>query len=332
MNSLKKNNSGVFIKYYLTLKNMAVMLGMIISLNCWSYDLDRAFNYIRNDDYTNAYNDIYSGAKNGNAWAQYSLGWMYYEGKGVIQNDKQAVIWYRKAAQQGLYQAQYYLGWMYQEGRGVDRNKTVAMIWYRKAVEQGKGWSHGNLGEMYLYRIGSKINERDIPNKELEVAKESFNTIQGLKKIAKDGDLNAQVSLASIYIKGNVVTKSCKKALVLYEKAAEQGSAYAEYSLGKLYEHGECSKQNKKKALSFYLKSAKQGNKKAQFNLSALYYELSGIKDLQRSYQWGVIAQKNGFDAKKAIKVIKSEMSNADVSKANKHIKKCLASHYRDCL
>ena len=37
----------------------------------------------------------------GMRYAQYNLGWMYDEGQGVAQDDKQAVYWYRKAADQG---------------------------------------------------------------------------------------------------------------------------------------------------------------------------------------------------------------------------------------
>jgi TPR repeat protein len=37
-------------------------------------------------------------------------------GKGVLKNDKQAVYWYQKAAEQGLAEAQYNLGAMYANG------------------------------------------------------------------------------------------------------------------------------------------------------------------------------------------------------------------------
>ena len=36
-------------------------------------------------------------AEKGQAWAQNLLGWLYAEGKGVSQDDKEAVRWYRKA-------------------------------------------------------------------------------------------------------------------------------------------------------------------------------------------------------------------------------------------
>ena len=40
-------------------------------------------------------------AQQGNVDAQYNLGMMYLDGKGVAQNYKQAMVWFQKAAQQG---------------------------------------------------------------------------------------------------------------------------------------------------------------------------------------------------------------------------------------
>ena len=54
-----------------------------------------------------------------NAQAQYNLGVMYDEGRGVRQDDAEAVRWYRQAAEQGYAAAQYNLGAMYANGRGV---------------------------------------------------------------------------------------------------------------------------------------------------------------------------------------------------------------------
>jgi TPR repeat protein len=46
---------------------------------------------------------------------------MYLEGRGVQQDDTQAVAWYRKAAEQGDASAQQSLGYMYVKGRGVPK-------------------------------------------------------------------------------------------------------------------------------------------------------------------------------------------------------------------
>ena len=52
-------------------------------------------------------------AQQGNSYAPFYLGLMYYNGEGVTQDYKQAVKWWRKAAEQGDASAQYSLGLMY---------------------------------------------------------------------------------------------------------------------------------------------------------------------------------------------------------------------------
>jgi hypothetical protein len=62
---------------------------------------------------------------------------MYYNGNGVIQDYKQAVAWYQKAADQGNAGAQYNLGFMYKNGYGVNKDSKQAVAWYQKAADQG---------------------------------------------------------------------------------------------------------------------------------------------------------------------------------------------------
>ena len=59
---------------------------------------------------------------------------MYFDGRGVPQNDSEAAKWYRMAAEQGLAAAQGNLGWMYLHGRGVPQSDTEAVKWYRMAA------------------------------------------------------------------------------------------------------------------------------------------------------------------------------------------------------
>ena len=74
---------------------------------------------------------------------------MYSIGLGVPQDSKQAVTWFRKAAEQGDASAQYNLGLMYDKGRGVAQDDKQAVAWYRKAAEQGDAMAQFNLGVMY---------------------------------------------------------------------------------------------------------------------------------------------------------------------------------------
>ena len=83
------------------------------------------------------------------AEAQYSIGVKYDTGEGVPQDDAEAVIWYRRAAEQGHAGAQYSLGRMYDIGRGAPEDDAEAVRWYRLAAEQGDVSAQYNLGVMY---------------------------------------------------------------------------------------------------------------------------------------------------------------------------------------
>ena len=62
---------------------------------------------------------------------------MYHNGQGVAQDFKAALVWYRKAADQGHAEAQFNLGAMYANGQGVPQSIPTALIWVQKAAAQG---------------------------------------------------------------------------------------------------------------------------------------------------------------------------------------------------
>ena len=193
-----------------------------------------------------------------------------------------------------------------------------SFAWYQKAAKQGNVFA--------VYKLGLHYEEG------VDTKKDIYKAMELYKQASDNGVREAQFKLGQLYFNGSSINQNDSKAVAWYEKAMEKGDPNAQNSLGELYYKGREVDQDKNKALQLYLRSAKQSNKNAQFNLSVFYYDFSGSENLMRSYQWGVIAQKNGFDAKKEIKIIKSEMSKADIKKANKYIKRCLASHYSDCL
>ena len=65
------------------------------------------------------------------------LGYLYENGKGVPQDYKEALKWFRLAAEQGVTEAQFGLGLMYAHGRGVPQDVKEALKWYRLAAEKG---------------------------------------------------------------------------------------------------------------------------------------------------------------------------------------------------
>jgi TPR repeat protein len=106
-----------------------------------------------NKHYAQAYKEIAPLARAGNADAEHLLGLMYYMGRGVQQDYKQALEWHRKAALQGKADAQYVVGAMYYTGNAVLQDQKQAVVWFRKAAEQGHADAQQVLGLMYRYHI-----------------------------------------------------------------------------------------------------------------------------------------------------------------------------------
>ncbi|MFM8234327.1 MAG: tetratricopeptide repeat protein, partial [Holophagaceae bacterium] len=87
-------------------------------------------------------------ADQGHASAQFNLGVMYDNGRGVPQDDVQAVKWYRLAADQGFAKAQFNLGGMYAKGQGVTQDYVQAHKWFNLAAAQGDADSERNRDQV----------------------------------------------------------------------------------------------------------------------------------------------------------------------------------------
>ena len=87
-------------------------------------------------DYATAFLHLRPLAEQGDARAQFGLGVIYANGKGVPQDHTKAVEWYRKAAEQGYPPGQYILGGMYAEGRGALQDCVKAHMWLTLAAAQ----------------------------------------------------------------------------------------------------------------------------------------------------------------------------------------------------
>ena len=114
---------------------IAVLLGSVGVSD--SADLQKGITAARNGDFATALREWNPLAEQGNARAQYYIGMAYAMGKGVPQDDKTAVKWFRLSVEQGYANAQNYLGFMYQKGRGVPQDYMTALKWFRLAAKQG---------------------------------------------------------------------------------------------------------------------------------------------------------------------------------------------------
>ncbi len=89
-------------------------------------------------------------ADGGHAGARFALGEMYAKGEGVRQDYAAAAKWYRLAAGVGgNADAQFALGDLYFNGRGVGNDIGQAIDWYRKAARKGHPVARYLIARMY---------------------------------------------------------------------------------------------------------------------------------------------------------------------------------------
>jgi len=87
-------------------------------------------------------------ADEGRSWAQVNLGSLYESGIALPRDLKEAVFWFRSAAEQGFPEAQYNLGDAYRRGRGVTINRRSAIEWFQRAAKQGNKDAAQSLRQM----------------------------------------------------------------------------------------------------------------------------------------------------------------------------------------
>ncbi len=176
------------------------------------------------------------------------------------ENYKEAVRWYRKAAERGHAQAQVNLGTFYSNGLGVERDCTEAVKWYRKAAEQEHAQAQNNLGVMYSEGQG--------------VEQDYSEAAKWCGKAAEQGHAQAQTNLCIMYSEGQGVEQDYNEAAKWCRKAAEQGHGQAQAILGIMYSQGQGVEQDFKEATRWHRKAAENG----------INYAREALKRLEQNY------------------------------------------------
>jgi len=128
----------------------------LFSILTWTGSDDNLTAYIKGD-YVTAARQFREAAEQGDAEAQHSLALLYSSGKGVPQDDAEAMKWYTKAAEQGYAYAQYNLAMGYYFGKGVPQDYVTAYKWLILSADQGE-----EHAQQALSKLAEKLSQEQI--------------------------------------------------------------------------------------------------------------------------------------------------------------------------
>lgn len=131
------------------MRRLIFLFALFISISSAAWAIDTAQEAYDRRDYAAAFALWQPQAAAGDPQAQTALGSLFAYGRGVAKDDDQAVLWFRKAAEQDFAAGQFALGAMYLQGRGVPADVGQAALWIQKAAEQDLTVAQFYLSGMY---------------------------------------------------------------------------------------------------------------------------------------------------------------------------------------
>jgi TPR repeat protein len=155
---------------YLAFGLLTLLVSTSLAVTAYSGEWEDAVAAYSRGDYTTAYRLFKPMAQQGMPEAQFILGLMYDNGRGVPQDYAMAVKWYRKAAEQGIAKAQFNLGVSYEDGQGVPQNYILAYMLF-------------DLASSALAREG---RERAIKNRNSVASKMTLEQIAEAQLLARE--------------------------------------------------------------------------------------------------------------------------------------------------
>ncbi len=163
-------------------------------------------------------------AQQGDAKAEYQLGWTYMNGANISSDYHEALKWLRKSAAQGFPDAEFALGYLYEQGKGVKRDYPQAAAYYEAAARQGHPTAENNLSSMYEHGEG--------------VSRDIHRAADWYRRAADHGEVIAQCNLASLYFRGKGIARDYSQAAAWFRAAAERSYAPAQENLAWMYYTG----------------------------------------------------------------------------------------------
>ncbi len=162
-------------------------------------------------------------------------------------------------------------------------------------------------------------------NKDYSKALKEFSLLAG------KNDAGSLYFLGQMYRLGLGVASDLNTARDFYERSARQGNVNAQRNLGTIYYYAELQEADHHQAFLWLEKAAHNNDTWSQWLLAVMYHNGEGVTaDNMRAYQWAAIAAKNGSSEALAMQnIIKHELSIAQLHQADTFSRMLLSSPRR---
>ena len=179
------------------------------------------------------------------------------------------------------------------------------------------------VGPMIEKRISTETSQRSLV-KAAEAASTDAGQSGNNQRLANQGLANQRSA-----DRGSTSQGAQAKSLPELRKLAAQGDADAQWRLGVRYHNGEDVPRDDAQAMQWFLRAADQGHVTAQATLGAYYWAGRGVpQDLSKAYFWSALALAQGdANSKSRLEGLASQMTQAQVSAARQQAEAWIHQH-----
>ena len=243
------------------------------------------------DWYRRAHDGFLVLANRGNIDAMSALVVLYGQGRGVEQDEAEALRWLQRTAELGEAKAQFLMANAYENGLGVERNPDRALSWYKRSAAEGYLPSMIALGAIHQQgALGTRKN--------MSVAHTWHQkAFEETRKLAEKDDPDAQNLLSTFYAQGLGTDPNRAESIRWLRASGKNGYLPAIMKLGSIYSRGENVMRDVEEALQWIHMAAELGEARAQYLLGKAYYESKTLEtDYPESYKWLLLSSNQGFE------------------------------------
>jgi hypothetical protein len=242
-------------------------------------------------------------ARQGDVRAMDQLGILYTSGKGVEPDRREALMWFRRAAENGYVSSQYNYAVLLID----ERKESLAINWLKKADANGHVRACHKLGELYHEGRG--------------VPKSSDEAYEYFLRNARNGIPASMKWVAVLWQNGDGTERRPEDAAVIIEYLAELGDATSQVMMGNTYDAAVGVEKDDAKAIEWYLKAARQGSTTAMNNLGVMLSPRllndNPHADVVESFKWFNLAAGDGMEfAARQREKLRKHMTQEQVRRA----------------